>query len=130
MFHLCSYIWLFKSFQTLNCCEVAGHSCTSWCIAVLVIGVFSVAAAGPAELFTISMSPAHCVRFFATSALESTLCKQIEEWQVQHQKTAKMPPHVWLLSLAASCSGGLEDTLPCLRCLPGPLFQCETQRPS
>jgi len=42
---------------------------------------------------------------------ESTLCKQIEEWQVQHKKSAKTLPHVqWLLSLAASCCEGLEDT--------------------
>ena len=112
---LCSYIWFFKSFHTLNCCEVAGLSCASLCITVLVTAVFSVAAAGPAKLFRITMPPPYCVRFFATSALEgtssvtdseSTLRKQIEEWQFQHQKTAKPLPHVhWLLSLAASCCG-------------------------
>ena len=65
---------------------------------------FLAAAAGPAELLRITMSPPHCVRFFATSALESTLCKQIEEWQVERKKSAKTLPHVhWLLSLAASC---------------------------
>ena len=132
MFHLCSYIWFFKSFHTLNCCEVAGLSCESWCITVLVIGVFSAAAAGPAELFRITMSPPRCERFFATSALESTssvtdsestLRKQIEEWQVQHQKTAKMPPHVqWLLSLAASCCRGLEDTFLAFVASLGPCF--------
>ena len=35
-------------------------------------GVFSAAAAGPAELLRITMSPPYCVRFFATSALEGT----------------------------------------------------------
>ena len=130
---LCSYIWFFKSFHALNCCEVDGLSlsCESWCITVLMIGVFSAATAGPAELFWITTSTPHCVRFFATSALESTVCKQIEEWQVQHKKTAKMRPHVqWLLSLAASYCGEAWGHLPCLRCLPRPLFHSETQRPS
>ena len=135
---LCSYIWLFKSFHTLNCCEVAGLSCESWCITVLVIGNFSAAAAGPAELFRIIMSPPHCVRFFATSALESRSytrdhCRWLilKEWQVEHNKNAKMRPHVqWLPSLAASCCAEAWRHLPCLRCLPGPLFHYETQRPS
>ena len=62
---------------------------------------------------------------------ESTLCKQIEEWQVEHKKTAKTLPHVqWLLSLAASYCGEAWGHLPCLRCLPRPLFHSETQRPS
>ena len=68
----CSYIGFFKSFHTLNCCEVAGLSCESWCVAGLVTGGFSSAAAGPAELFRITRPPPYCVRFFATSALEGT----------------------------------------------------------
>ena len=71
----CSYIcffMVFQSFHTLNCCEVAGLSCASWCITILVTGGFSSAAAGPAELFRIARPPPYCVRFFATSALEGT----------------------------------------------------------
>ena len=73
----CSYIWLSKSFHTLNWIVVklpglVDLSCESWCVAVLVTGGFSSAAAGPAELFRITRPPPYCMRFFATSALEGT----------------------------------------------------------
>ena len=95
-----------------------------------MIGVFSAAAVGPAELFRISISPPRCVRFFATSALESrsytVITRDHCRWQIlkarcanrskngkfSTKKSAKTPPHVqWLPSLAASCCEGLEDTV-------------------
>ena len=135
----CSYIWFFTSFHTLNRCEVAGLSCESWCITVLVIGAFSAAAAGPAELFRISISPPLCVRFFATSALESRSYNykrplqvaDSEEWQVQHQKICQgAAPCPVVAILSRFMLRGAWRHRPCLRCLPGPLFQYETQPPS
>ena len=139
----CSYMWFFKSFHTLKGSEVAGLSCASLCITVLVVGVFSAAAGGPAELFRISISPPRCVRFFATSALEGTsstrdqfACRwfwkhplqtdrRMASWAQKNCQDAAPCPVVAILS--RFMLWGAWGHLPCLCCLPGPLFQYEIQ---
>ena len=117
-----------------------------WWVGVLVIGVFSAAAVGPAELFRITMSPPHCVRFFATSALESTSSTRDHcRWQIlkarcvqtdrrtaswAQKKCQDAAPCPLVAILSHFMLWEVWRHLPCLHCLPGPLCQYETQPPS